>query len=695
MSGHRGFRADIQGLRAVAVLTVVLWHAHPALVPGGFVGVDVFFVISGFLMTGVLLTQIERDGRVDLGTFYARRARRLLPAAVAALLGAVAVTVAVVPSTQWVAIGKDVVASALYVVNWRMAASSVDYLAHEGLPSPVQHYWSLSVEEQYYLVWPVLLGLLALLAKRLGGSLRRWALVGLVAAGGLSLAASVVLTASEPAQAYFVTWTRVWELALGGLVAVGVRRWPRMPRVLALGLGWAGLAVVLLSAALITAETPFPGVAALAPTLGTAAVLVAGPAAGARGPVLLLSPRPVQLVGDISYSLYLWHWPFVVAVMAVTGQGTPPVWLGLAAVTASAVPAWLSYRYVEEPFRVAGQHLPAPERRRSALWAGAQLSLAGAVLGVVLALAVWPPSVPDEVGARTVPAAVLAARGPSGAQLLGEDPATSPAGRPVDDPGPVQPAVDQVATDVHTALPRDPCSADLVGSALVPCPLGDPQGEKTVLVVGDSHAAQWAAAYDVAGRERGWRVVVLSKSSCPPVLGYTLPNAGAGGYTSCATFNENTQAEVARVEPDLVLLSWARYTNEVDQARFLAGVERAADGFAEHAGAVAVIRDTPRPGRNMADCLVQHPGRFTECAFPRSEGLARIGTGMTELLAARPRLGSIDLTDRICPQATCAPVIGGVVVYRDSNHLTDSYVRTLTPYLEAAMARLLEAEPAG
>ncbi len=690
MSSHSGFRADIQGLRAVAVLTVVLWHANPAIVPGGFIGVDVFFVISGFLMTGVLLSQIERDGRVDLPAFYARRARRLLPAAVVALLGAAAVTVALLPVTRWIDVGKDIAASALYVVNWRMASSSVDYLAHEGLPSPVQHFWSLSVEEQYYVVWPLLLGVLAVLGHRLGGGLRRWALAGLTVAMALSLWASVVLTAESPERAYFVTETRVWELAIGGFVAVGVRRWPRIPRGAALLLGWGGLGVVLVASFVISAETPFPGWAALAPTLGTAAVLVAGPAAGARGPVLLLQPRPMQFVGDISYSLYLWHWPFVVAVMAMTGEGTPSVPLGLAAVAASVVPAWLSYRYVEEPFRVAGSHLPPRERRVQALWGGAQLSLVGAVIGVVLALLVWPPPVPTQAGTRTLPVDVLAARGPTGAQLLGEDPATSPAGEPVDDPGPVQPPVEQVANDLHTALPRDPCQADLVGSDLVPCALGDPDGARSIVVIGDSHAAQWGAALDIIGREQGWRITVLAKSSCAPVLGYTLPKSGPGGYDSCTVFNENTQAAVAEQQPDLVLLSWARYTGEVDPGRFVAGLETAIDGFAADAGGVGIIRDTPRPGFNMADCLVGNAGRFTECAFPRSEGVGRIGTGMAEVLATRPEVEDIDLTARICPRETCAPVVGGVVVYRDTNHLTDTFVRSLAPFLGSAIDRMLQ-----
>ena len=693
MSAHRGFRADIQGLRAVAVLTVVLWHANPVIVPGGFIGVDVFFVISGFLMTGVLLTQIERDGRVDLPTFYARRARRLLPAAVAALLGAAVVTVAVIPSTRWIEVGKDIAASALYVVNWRMAGASVDYLAHEGLPSPVQHYWSLSVEEQYYLVWPILLGVLAVLSHRLGGGLRRWALGGLVLAAALSLWASVDLTAQTPERAYFVTWTRVWELALGGFVAVGLRHWPEIPRAVALALGWAGLGTVLVASFVISAETPFPGVAALAPTLGTAAVLVAGPAAGPNGPVRLLAPAPMQFVGDISYSLYLWHWPFVVAVMALSGEGTPSVPVGLAAVTASVLPAWLSYRFVEEPFRTAGSHLPARERRSQALWSGAQLSLAGALLGVVLALLVWPPPVPQQIGTRKVPVGVLADRGPMGAELLGADPTTSPAGVPVDDPGPVQPPLDQVANDLHTALPSDPCQADLVGSALVPCPLGDPGGARTIVVVGDSHAAQWAPAYDIVGRQRGWRIIVLAKSSCAPVVGYTLPKAGAGDYESCTVFNEHTQAEVARLRPDLVLLSWARYTGEVDRGRFVAGVERAVDGFGAHAAGVAVIRDTPRPGVNMADCLVQNPSHQTACGFPRTTGLSRNGTGMDEVLRARPDVGEIDLTDRICPRETCAPVIGGVVVYRDTNHLTDTYVRSLSTAFSTALAGLVSELP--
>lgn len=315
------FRADVAGLRAVAVGLVLLYHAGWSFLPGGFVGVDVFFVISGFLITGQIVNEIERTGRLSLIGFYARRAKRILPAATVVLAATAAAVWLFVPRSDWQVIGGDIAAAAVYVVNWRFADRAVDYLAADNaVTSPVQHFWSLAVEEQFYLLWPLLIVLAILAARTLRRSNVRPVLwVGLAVLAVPSFVWSILETANSPARAFFVSTTRLWELAVGAGIALIAVRAARMPRAAALVLGWLGLAAIVAAALLVTAKTAWPGYAAALPTLGAAAVIAAGAAAGSRGPVLLLGTSPFRWVGDLSYSLYLWHWPMLVVAEAYWG----------------------------------------------------------------------------------------------------------------------------------------------------------------------------------------------------------------------------------------------------------------------------------------------------------------------------------------------------------------------------------------
>jgi len=399
-------RGDIEGLRAVAVLMVLLYHAGAPFLPGGFVGVDVFFVISGFLITTLLIRELARTGTISLRGFYARRFKRLLPAAAALLLFVTVATPLLLPRTRWASTAWDVVASSLYSINWRLASQSLDYLAQGEAPSPLQHFWSLAVEEQFYLVWPLLI-LLATWGVRgrfqegrhqaAGGSgtastrqLTTAVLLGLSVVAVPSLAWSIHLTGAEQGPAYFVTTTRMWELAIGGGIAIGAAQFDRMPRRVAARMGWTGLAVVLGTGLILTTATPFPGAVALIPTLGTAAVIASGPAAGRSGPVRLLGSAPMRWVGGLSYSLYLWHWPLIVLATAWIGR---PLTLpeGLAVVTASFAPAWLSRRYVEEPVR---RSRPLTARPILALRLGLALTCVGVFSGLGLLAAVWLESAP-------------------------------------------------------------------------------------------------------------------------------------------------------------------------------------------------------------------------------------------------------------------------------------------------------------
>ena len=338
-----GFRPDIEGLRGLAILLVVLFHARLAGIDGGFVGVDVFFVISGFLITGLLIREREHDGRLNLTRFYARRVRRLLPAAAIVLtMTMLAVHVLIAPLDR-AELQLDGLASALSVGNMRFAAEAGDYFSAVSTPSPFLHFWSLGVEEQFYLVWPALV----LIAGR---GRRPRLTIGLVLAGLAlaSLVASVVVTDIAANWAFYSLPTRAWQLAVGGLLAVGATQLARAPGPLLAGVGWAGVAAIGASALLFTEAMAYPGLAAIAPTAGAAALIAAGAARG--GPAMLLTLAPMRWLGRISYSLYLWHWPLLVlAPLAVGAELDTAARLGL--VVAAVAISTISWGAIEEPFR--------------------------------------------------------------------------------------------------------------------------------------------------------------------------------------------------------------------------------------------------------------------------------------------------------------------------------------------------------
>ena len=335
------FRPDIQGIRTIAVLSVLLYHAGLPWLPGGFVGVDIFFVVSGFLITGGIVKELQEHGRFSLKDFYIRRMARILPAATVTLVATVAATWLLLPETRWGQIGREAFASGLYFVNWLFAESAVDYLAQDQAPSPLQHFWSLAVEEQFYIVWPLLLMLVAWLALRSKVGLRKGLFTALALIAVPSFAWSIYYTNANPGGAYFVTTTRMWELAVGAGLAILMSKSHAPSKLLASVVGWSGLAAVLAAAVIFTGALPFPSYTALLPVLGTAALIWGGQVADS-GPARLLSLAPMVWVGGISYSLYLWHCPLLVITAALVGELSPAA--GLLVVIAAMLPAWSSTR---------------------------------------------------------------------------------------------------------------------------------------------------------------------------------------------------------------------------------------------------------------------------------------------------------------------------------------------------------------
>lgn len=678
-SGHvDGIRLDIEGLRAIAIGTVLLYHAGLP-VPGGFIGVDVFFVISGFLITSLLVREVERDRRVSLPRFYARRARRLLPASALVLAVTALITWATAPVVAWRTFGGDLVSAALYVVNWRLADRSVDYLAEGTGASPVQHFWSLAVEEQFYIVWPLLLIAVAWAVRRHGWRVRATMAGGLAVIVVPSLAWSVYLTEASPGPAYFVTTTRLWELGIGAFVAVGAALWPRIPAVFAAATGWTGLAMIAGGAVLFDATFSWPGAWALVPTLGTALVLVSG-SVHTRSPQRLLSYGPAVWVGSLSYSIYLWHWPILIGFENLYGDPTTAE--GLVLVMVTLIPAWLSLKLLEDPVRFS-KSLVASTRRTLGL--GAALTAVGVVAGLVLTLAV--PRVDTDAPAMGAAALSTSEDG----TLDGVEDIDSAAG--------ISPAPAAATDDVPDAYDRG-CQVDHEGTAPKLCEYGDPEGSRTVVLAGDSKAVQWISALDEVASRQGWRLVTMTKSSC----GLYAADRSENGvpYRECRAHNRAVVDKLATLSPDLLIVSQRHDTardpqsGENSRAAMVQGLVKVWRPLVESGTEVIALLDNPTPVRpdgssfEVYECVAEHTDDLRGCGFPREAAIAESGAGaLTDAAAEVPGVGIVDLTDALCNDSTCPPVIGNTLVYRQGSHLTDTYVRSLTDILEQRLTSRL------
>ena len=668
------FRPDIQGLRAIAVGLVVLYHLWPTVVSGGYVGVDVFFVISGFLITSHIHREVVATGHLRVTRFWARRIRRLLPASLLVLalsgLGVLLLT----PTTTWAQTAREIGAAALYVQNWQLATSSVDYMALDNVPTVAQHFWSLSVEEQFYAVWPVLiLGLLAVMRLRRHHDTRKAVLAGLSVIFVASLAWSVVSTAQDQSFAYMSTLTRVWEFAAGGIAALVLARVGRPADSI---VAWLGVVAVVVSGFVLTEASLFPGWVALFPVLGTVALLLAG----ARTMVgAVLATRPMTFVGDISYSVYLVHWPLIVITPHVTGHEL--VWpekLGILAVT--LVLAWLSKTCVEDPLRVRPLLAKAPVRAFSFALLGMAL-----VVGLTTTWGVTLDRREAAAAQRTQERLAIQDRCLGPGALVAADGCG-----PVEGDGPLVAPPESVLEQVNDPLIRR-CQQTLDSPVLLDCVLGDPKATNgTIALVGDSHAGAFVPMVHQLGKRRGWKVVVHTKGSCPStdatrvLLGETSNDRQA----SCTAYNEAVDERILRDDSISMVLA-SSYTRayqwedfggatgpEAGKAGFTSRDERWVDAGKE----VRVIADVPATtGDLVPSCIAGNPTAPKACAVPRDTAVVE---DLAVTAARAADVPVVDLTDLFCDESLCYSLVGDVIVYKDRSHLSTEYSTMLAAFVD-------------
>lgn len=665
-------RMDIQGLRALAVGIVVVYHLKPELLPGGFVGVDVFFVISGFLIIGSLVREASRDHRIDFAGFYARRLRRLFPAAAVLLVGVIAGTVLVLPQSRWQDVSTDVLYSVLQVQNWHQAWSSTSYAGATAAVSPLQHFWSLAVEEQFYLAVPLLLWAVLRISRGRRWSVLRSATLALALIAIASLAYSVYLSSMDHTTAYFATTTRMWELAAGGLAAlIPQRRLEGLPA-WSFAVTWVGFGAVLLSAKLLSTDMQFPGYIAAIPVLGAVLLLRAGGGAPTSvwTPSRWLTLKPVVLLGDISYSLYLWHWPLIVFAVAVLGRGLR-IREAIVLAVLSLLLALASYFLVEQRFR-----RPRPVRSRGFSRYLGPYRFA-ATMSVVICLAAWGPWQVIE-SKRAELEAGLSNHDYPGAMAWRDGAEPAPAGVAIR-PDPAIASQDvpvTYTTDCGVYDPRTiPDTQCWYGAA-------KDTAARTVAIVGDSHAGQYVDSLVEVSKHLPLRIHAMVRNGCP--FSTTPPRSTDTVFSNCSEQNRATLGKLLRDRPDIVVLAGMTsmgYQKALGWTWGSGGSLQA--GYVDvlttlrNAGVhVYVLADTPYPPDNPPECLQRNPNDYTRCAFPDAAPTDDLVSAARQVTGVQV----IDLHGYFCRAGTCPAVIGNIVVYRD-NHMTSTFAKSLAGIL--------------
>jgi peptidoglycan/LPS O-acetylase OafA/YrhL len=640
---QRPINQGLQGLRGIAILLVLLNHAGLPGFDGGYVGVDLFFVISGFLIGGLLLREQTRTGHIDLWAFYARRFKRLLPACALLLLVVTAAIPWLYAPMEQGELLSSARASTLYAANLWFASRTTDYFGGHTEANPLLHLWSLAVEEQFYLFWPLFM----LLAHRLcTGEVRRNFLVLVFGLGGLSLVACLVVTEFKVQYAFFLTPMRVWEFAAGMWLAARPACLERLGSRSLQVIGLASMALLVGVTLRFDAKLQFPGAWAILPVLSAMGLLMVVAQPLPTWTTRVLEFTPLRWLGDCSYSVYLWHWPVLIGASLLFTQHSPAVAAGLVAL--SVLLGWLSYQWIELPFKHGwGQ----PWSARRVVIAGLAVCLALAALAHILGR--------REVGAdqaRYQQAAVWPVVTKTGC-LVGFDAVDSP-----------------------------------------PCEFGASDAKRTLVLFGDSHSMQWFVPLKSLAEQQGWRFVALAKAACPSIDLVVAYYTTRAEYWQCSQWRSRMFERIAALKPDLIVLASSSGYG-VGAEQWQAGLSATVQRMQDSGAAVAYVRDTPFPGFNVPVCLARANWRGDAperlCSFERAAEEARVADLLKAETQALRETGAefIDLFSQVCASTICTTERDGAILFMDRNHITEAFAQTLQPALSQPLLRLMHSRP--
>jgi peptidoglycan/LPS O-acetylase OafA/YrhL len=647
------FRPDIEGLRAVAIIGVILFHAGIPGVPGGFLGVDVFFVLSGFLITGILLDEVRRTGTISLPAFWARRARRLLPAATLVSLITLVFLVRLDSPFAEQRYAGSAISFATYWSNilfWRRGA---DYFDQSVSTDPFLHTWSLAVEEQYYLLFAPAVLLVALVLRPSFARFRGRLLLLTVALSLVSLAGFLVFSATRPVFAFYGIPTRAWEFGAGGILALLPSASSRTGRKLDPAVALLALASVISAWFLANEQSVLSGMVTVLPVLGTAALIRVG-SGGTGGVGRLLTAAPMRWLGRLSYSWYLWHWPLTVYWAKLVPGNQVSMSLGMPFVSLGL--AQLTYVLVEQPARQAAWLRPA---RR----------------GLVLALVLAAATTVTALGARR--RSIERLRGPEYAYIV-------------------------AARDARTRVYNDRCDRELTPAVAARCVYGAPGSDTTVVIFGDSHAALWFPALEPLAVQRGWRLVPLTRPGCTALAVQVWSSMPNRTPEVCDRWREAALERIRQLDPVLIVIGNYRFHSLLDPSG--SGAHESASRRPDlwerglrttlarlpGGSAILLLEDSPIPPGDIPTCLIEHVNEVERCAFSRQAGKApRISEVEQALSRSDPRVSYLDLTDHICDGPVCAAARGDTARYADDNHLSVDFAASLTRWLAPVVDSIL------
>ena len=658
-------RRDIQGIRAIAVLLVLAYHAKVPGFSGGYIGVDVFFVVSGFLITTLLVREFDTTNKISLTNFYARRVRRLLPASLVVVIGTLVISKIWLEPLRLNDLTQDARAAALFATNIVFAVRESDYLQSALPPSPLQHYWSLGVEEQFYIFFPIVVMVLL----KLGKASKSLLIAGLTMITAVSFAVCVAITPSMPAISFYLLPFRAWELGAGALLALLGSKVNRVKSVNRELFGWVGLVIIIVTGFIYDSKTLFPGYAAGMPVVATIFLIVSGDNSK-FGPSRLLELRVFQWLGSRSYSLYLWHWPILIVARSANKAELTAIQIALC-MLATLLLAELSFRFVEQPIHKVPKYLNNTNR---SLAFGALLIVVGFGASFITAPATADSvKVPDSTTESSVLASTTTIFQYSDSELkelIDSAPKITELPADLDPPLAVldndEPEIYKLGCHDH-AFDIPPV-----------CEFGDLESKTSIALIGDSHAAQWFEPLRRIAEQRSWRLQTFTRSGC------TMLGVENGGLDACRTWLKNVLAEIQNGEFSLVVISG--FTNREDL------VDESPDGFINNitelhsaltinSQKIIYLADTPGPLLHVPICLSANIQTVQNCNFERDDAINEQTAEILKGVWSSETSRFVDLTDWFCTSQICPVVIGNMVVYRDISHISSVYALALTNVL--------------
>ncbi len=648
------FRPDIEGMRGIAVLLVVAFHAHVWPWRGGFLGVDIFFVLSGYLITALLLQELESSGTLSLVGFYARRARRLLPAAAVVVVFVVVAGIFLLSPIEQIRYSKTALATTMYVSNLWFIRQSSDYFAADTANNPLLHTWSLAVEEQFYFVWPVLVWVVFRLSRSRSSLCK---ILGGISV--LSLVACIWLTRTNQPWAFFGSPPRAWEFGIGGIacmvpVALLSNKYGKSI------VSWGSLLVVLGAAMWFRPGEAFPGSRALIPALATALLLIVGAAEISAGAGRMLAHPILQWFGRLSYSWYLWHWPLLIYAAVIFPRIS--IYGRLLAVTVALLAAFLTQHAIENPVRFNRGLMSRPVLC---------LGLAGVLMVVSLSISM-------------------------ASYRLSKSRELVPRQRML-----------QAVVDEFSPLSNSGCIANFGETRAHPCVFGDEQSDTTVALFGDSHAAHWFPAFEKIAQERKWKLVTFLKFACPtadvPVFNFRLGRV----ETECAQWRADALTQITALHPNLIVVAnSSSYVNTPNRpegygtstaAQWEEGTRRTVAAFDRAGLRTVVFHDVPLPRMDVPICLSRAMAhrwyRETWCTSPRSDALdPDVLRAEQQAVIGLRAVSVVDFSDVFCDALTCEVEVKGQPIYRDQDHMDAAFSRSLAPMLLSKLSGLVHPD---